>query len=176
MPWWKFIIYDIKSLKDNPVKYSLKLDGILKLNEEQLLGVTKKNLIIIDIKSIIAEIPSNNIKNHHQIVFKFPNDWHIKASFRKTIDDIYMHLLPNNRLLLHFYLQEKEGTCKLTIYNHNKIYILDLNNYKLIHLFKEFKHKIKIIVLNNCICIYDSDRINIYNINDYKLVNNIDTI
>ena len=53
-------------------------------------------------------------------------------------------------------------------------YILDLNNYRLIHSFKEFKSKIDIIVLCNYICIKNYTTLYIYNINDYKLVNNID--
>ena len=115
-------LYNIKSLKDNPVKYSLKLNDILKLNDGKLLGITNKNLIIIDIDSIIAELTTNKIKNHHKIVFKFPDDWYIKPTLKKYIENIYMHLLPNNKLLLHFFLTEKEGKCKLTCYKWNKIF------------------------------------------------------
>ena len=101
-------LYDIKSLEDNPVKYSLKLNDILKLNDGQLLGITHKNLIIIDIESIIAELPSNKVKNHHKIVFKFPDDWYIKPTFTKITQKIYMHLLPNNKLLLHSFMKERK--------------------------------------------------------------------
>ena len=167
-------LYNIKSLKDNPVKYPLKLNDILKLNDGKLLGITNKNLIIIDIESIIAELATNKIKNHHKIVFKFPDDWYIKPTLKKTMEKIYMHLLSNNKLLLHFFLIEKEGTCKITRYKWNKIYILDLNNYRLIHSFEKIRYEIKIIVLSNYICIKDSKTINIYNINDYKLVNDLE--
>ena len=166
-------LYDIKSLEDNPVKYSLKLNDILKLNDGQLLGITQKNLIIIDIESIIAELPSNKVKNHHKIVFKFPDDFYIKPTFTKITENIYMHLLPNNKLLLHSFMKERKGNCKVTNYYHNKIYILDLNNFKLVHSFKEIKSEIKIIILSNYICIKDSKEIKIYNINDYKLDNNL---
>ena len=165
-------LYNIKSLKDNPIKYSLKLNDIIKLNDEKLLGTNNKNLIIIDIESIIAELASNKIKKHHKIVFKFPDDWYIKPTFQKIRENIYMHLLSNNKLLLHFFLKERRDKCKVTDYR-NKIYILDLNDYKLIH-FKEFESKIKITVLNNYLCIKDLIRLNIYNINDYKLVNDLE--
>ena len=56
-------LYNIKSLKDSPVKYSLKLNDILKLSDGKLLGITNKNLIIIDIESIIDELTSNKKKN-----------------------------------------------------------------------------------------------------------------
>ena len=105
-------------------------------------------------------------------MFKFPDDWYIKPTFQKIRENIYMHLLSNNKLLLHFFLKERRDKCKVTDYR-NKIYILDLNDYKLIH-FKEFESKIKITVLNNYICIKDLIRLNIYNINDYKLVNDLE--
>ena len=167
-------LYNIKSLKDSPVKYSLKLNDILKLSDGKLLGITNKNLIIIDIESIIDELASNKIKNHHKFVFKFPDDWYIKPTFTKIREYIDMHLLPNNKLLLHYLLEEKQGKCKISYYYRNKIFILDLNNYRLIHSFQEFNSKIKIIVLSNYICIKEYTELYIYDINDYKLVNNID--
>jgi len=106
-------------------------------------------------------------------VFKFPDDWYIKPTFTKIRENIYMHFLPNNKLLLHYSLEERKGNCKVSLYYWNKIYILDLNNYRLIHSFKEFKWEIKIIVLSNYICIESLNKLYIYNINDYKLVNNI---
>ena len=168
-------LYNIKSLKNSPVKYSLKLNDILKLSDGKLLSITMKNLILIDIESIIDELASNKIKNHHKIVFKFPDDWYIKPTYTKARENIYMQLLPNNKLLLHYLLVEREGKCKITSYHWNIIYILDLNNYRLIHSFKKFKKQdINIIVLSNYICIKSSTTLDIYNINDYKLVNNIE--
>jgi hypothetical protein len=70
---------------------------------------------------------------------------------------------------------EREGKCKITSYHWNIIYILDLNNYRLIYSFKKFKKKdINIIVLSNYICIKSSTTLDIYNINDYKLVNDLE--
>ena len=83
-------LYNIKSLKNSPVKYSLKLNNILKLSDGKLLGITMKNLILIDIEYIIDELASNKIKNHHKIVFKFPDDWYIKPTYTKTRENIYM--------------------------------------------------------------------------------------
>jgi len=152
---------------------------VIKLINGKILGITNKTII--------------EIKENYKIdeLFKIPQNWLIKSLkekyeyFSKFKQYINLYELPNNRLLVHFHSTEFShnegyGTNPPIQVCINKIYILNLFNFKIIHQFDEFKSEINIAILDKYICIiyfykyHLKNLIDIYSIEDYKSIKKIE--
>ena len=175
-------IYDIDPKNNNPKKYpnNLSLVDIVKLKNGKLLGISKKNLYLINIEEILSELELNNkIKKHHEKIYKYPSECHIKPTLKKFEEFVNGYLLKDNKIILHFNSEEveKHGGCITVRYKRvfgNKIYIFNMDNSELIHKFDEFNGKINIAISNAYISLGFKNKILIYDINDYKLIKEID--
>ena len=152
---------------------------VIKLKNGKILGITNKTII--------------EIKENYEIdeLFKIPQNWLIKSykeqyryysGFQQYIN---LYELPNNKLLINSHSTEfsHNGGCgtnppyQISI---NKIYILNLFNFEIIHQFDELKSEINIVILDKYICIiyfykyHLHNLIDIYNIEDYKLIKKIE--
>ena len=174
-------IYDINPKNDNPKKYpyDLSLLDIVELKNGKLLGITLKNLFLIDIEKILSELLTNKFKKHHEKIFKFPKEWHIKPTLKKSEEFVNGYLLQNNNLLVHFNSREIEqhGGCIMKKYKrffNNKIYIVNIDNLKLIKNFEEFEGETFIFISNLYIIIGYKNNISLFNIKDYELKKSFD--
>ena len=152
---------------------------VIKLKNGKILGITNKTII--------------EIKENYKIdeLFKIPQNWLIKSyqeqyrfysGFQQYIN---LYELPNNRLLIHSHSTEysHNGGCgtnppyQISI---NKIYILNLSNFEIIHQFDELKSEINIVILDKYICIiyfykyHLNNLIDIYSIENYKSIKKIE--
>ena len=84
--------------------------------------------------------------------------------------------------MIHFYSSEflysDCGTNPPNEYYINKIYIINLDNFEIIHRFESFAGEANIVILKKYICIINYENfyyniINIYDKNNYKLLNKI---
>ena len=152
---------------------------IIELKNEKILGLTNKSIYKITIKE------KNNFEFSQ--IYKIPEDWLITPFSKKRIFfssfKQYMNTyeLPNDRLLIHSYSTEFShnggcGTHPPSEISVNKIYILNLKNFEIVHQFKEIHSEINLVILNKYICIcyfygqHMHNIIDIYNLNDYKLI------
>ena len=106
-------------------------------------------------------------------IYSIPKDWLV--SWENVYDyegKFNIYDLKNNKLLLHsnsYCCIRKCVRSSPIIQKESKIYIINLNDFKVIYK-ENFPNIANIIVLNNCICIHHSKTIFIYSINDYKIV------
>ena len=152
---------------------------VIKLKNSKILGITNKTII--------------EIKENYEIdqLFKIPQNWLIKSykdqyrfysGFQQYIN---IYELQNNRLLIHSHSTEysHNGGCGTHPPDQvcvNKIYILNLINFEIIHQFDELKSEINIVILDKYICIiyfykyHFKNLIDIYSIEDYKSIKKIE--
>ena len=152
---------------------------VIKLKDGKILGITNKTII--------------EIKENYKIdeLFKIPQNWLIKSyqeqyrfysGFQQYIN---LYELPNNRLLIHSHSTEYShnggcGTNPPYQISVNKIYILNLSNFEIIHQFDELKSEINIVILDKYICIiyfykyHLNNLIDIYSIENYKSIKKIE--
>jgi len=152
---------------------------VIKLKNGKILGITNKSIIEINENNKIDEL------------FKIPQNWLIKAykeshrfysEFKQYIN---LYEMDNNRLLVHSHSTEFShnggcGTHPPSQVCVNKIYILNLTNFEIVHQFDELKSEINIVILDKYICIiyfykyHLNNLIDIYNIEDYKSIKKIE--
>lgn len=152
---------------------------VIKLKDGKILGITNKAII---------EIKENNKIDE---LFKIPQNWLIKpygekkrfySGFKQYIN---LYNLPYNRLLVHSHSTEFShnggcGTHPPYQVSENRIYILDLLNFEIIHQFYELKSEINIVILDKYICIiyfykyHLHNLIDIFSIDDYNLIKKIE--
>ena len=147
-----------------------------------LLGITKDSIIKIIISDDKNEeiLQKNNLPNNKiSEIYKIPNDKIITKESKYSDLNQYFNIyeLSNNKILIHSYSSEilisicgahaPVEICK------NIIYILDLNNFKIIHNFKSKEKETYIVVLNKFICFCYNNSIYIYDISDYTLLRKI---
>ena len=159
-----------------------KIYDVIELKNGKLLGISNKS---------IFEIKSEEENYNFSILFQIPNNWLITAyskqerffsNFRQYID---MYELPNNRLLIHSHSTELShnggcGTHPPYEVCFNRIYIINLEKFEIIHSFDEIGSEINIIFFEKYFAISYTGKnqynkiIDIYDINDYKLVKEIE--
>ena len=150
-----------------------KVIDIIKLKNKNILGITTKHLINIDIKGEECQI----IKLFDVPEYLFLKD-NLNYEFLKQYLDLYE--IPNNKLLIH---SHTNGLVPIICGNSipeegilNKICIFDLNKFENIFNFTNFENskiEINIVILDKYICISHDNIIDIYDINDYKLLKQI---
>lgn len=175
----------------NP-KFKEKIKKITIPNGEKILDTIElKNGKIFGISSqSIFEI---KIEQNVEILqlFKMPQKWLIKSF--ESRDRFYsrfkqymnVYELPNNRLLINSHSTEMShnggcGTHPPYEVSINKMYIIDLENFQILHEFQKLTSEINIIILDKYICIiyyyryHMKNIIDIYSIDDYKLIKKIE--
>ena len=161
---------DIKIIKISNINEFEHILDIIELKNGNIIGITNKSFLDIKLK----ENENDEIKHLYKI-----SD-NLLASLKKVLNynghlDIYE--LSSNKILIHshfYYSKRKCPKCKPFVRWGNKIFIIKLENFEVIHS-ENFPKKTKIIVLNNYFCINHSNTIFIYSIDDYKLLKKIST-
>ena len=165
----------INKIKIIKMPYFNKGEEILdtiELKNGNIIGFTNQSIIKIDIKENIDE-----------------NDEIIQLKKIKPILKDYDHIsflefnlnlfeLENNNLLLYlhkFYSFRRCLRCSPIIFYDNIIFILNLNNFKVVHKFENIKNKSNVVILKKYICMNKEDGIYIYDIINYKLIKKIKT-
>jgi len=159
--------------KNNEIIYD-----VIKLKNGKIFGITNKSIV---------EIKENNYEIDE--LFKVPENWLFQSYkerysfYSKFQQYINLYELPNNRLLIHSYSTEfllsDCGTHPPEQMCFNRIYILNLTNFDIIHQFEEIEKEINIIILDKYICILHFFRnykslIDIYSLEDYKKIKRIE--
>jgi len=150
---------------------------VIKLKNGKILGITNKSIVEIKENYEIDElfkVPENCLiqSNEEQYRFYFKFQLYIN-----------LYEIPNNRLLIHshstHFLLTDCGTHPPEQICFNRIYILNLTNFEIIHKFEEIEKEINIIILDKYICILHFFRnykslIDIYSLEDYKKIKRIE--
>lgn len=177
-------IYEIKSnniinskiikLPDDEVIYD-----VIELKDGKLLGITIKDIFEIknegeNFKFLkLFDIPKNCL------IMPLSKFHRFYSSFKQYID---LYELPNKRLFIHLHSTEFShnggcGTHPPSEICVNKMFILNLDNFKIIHEFEQMNSELNIIFFDKYFCIsyyYYQRKINIYDINNYKLIETIE--
>ena len=177
-------LFNIKSkiIKENIIKIPNNeyILDVIELKNGKIIGITIYSILNIKIKDYDDYYISQ--------IFKIPQDWLITPiskdiKFLKNFKQfVNIYELQDNKLLIHF--QSKEllihggvsGAYPPLVIFENKIIILNLENFKIIHKFEKFCGESNTVILSKYICIIYNGiiYIYIYNINDYKLLKIID--
>ena len=144
---------------------------IIELKTGIILGIT--NFSIIEIKLKDKENKNNEIFQ----LFKIPEDWFSLDNGGRHDEKIKVYELENNKLLIHCYAYYKIRRCLLdTPYeiNFNKLFIVNLDNFEIVHNFEQNKIQTNIVILQKYICIKYDDGLHIYSINNYELLKTLE--
>ena len=150
----------------------------IELKNGNLIGFTNQSILKIELKENKDE--KDEIIQLKEIydIFKDYIDDYLSYEYTPFLEyDLNLFELPNNNLLLHFHTFYTVRKCiRSSPIKGNKsiVFILNLNNYNIIHKFEEEIEKSNVVVLKNYICMNDFRKIYIYNINNYELINQID--
>ena len=167
-------ILDTKILKMPKFMKKEKIFDIIELKDGRLIGLTNQSILHIKI--------SNSKDENDEIsqLYKIPKNWLINGEnqhYFKQFLNIYE--LENKNLLIHShsegYIKRFLGRSHISKDYENKIFILDINNFKATNLLNDRIDEIKIIIFKNYICISYIEHIDIYSLNDYKLLNKVES-
>lgn len=169
-------IYNIKTNEIKKIEFpNEEVLDIIKLKNKNILGITKNQLININVKGKECQI--KKLFDVPEYLFSKDN---LNYEFLKQYLDLYE--IPNNKLLIHSHsngTQHMFSICGNSVPIEgifNKICIFDLNDFSNIYNFNNFeksKTEINIVILNKYICISHDNIIDIYDINNYKLLKQI---
>ena len=165
---------DIKTKEINKIPVSKKdinIYDIIELKNGKIIGITDEYLINI-------ELSSKNINFEKTIVFKIPDEFLLYENMYFDKNYSYLYLLEGNKLLIHRFRahndnRSKCGNCRRPTHYSNIIFVLNLDNFEILHEFQHFNGEINIVVLKNYICISYYNAIYIYDINDFKEIKEI---
>ena len=169
-------INKIKIIKMPNFNVDEEILDTIELKNGNLIGFTNQSIIKIELKEN---------KDENDEIIQLINIPDIFMDYNANFEDYIPFLehnlnlfeLPNNNLLLYFHTFYTVRKCiRSSPIKGNKsiVFILNLNNYNIIHKFEEEMEKSNVVVLKNYICMNDFRKIYIYNINNYELINQID--
>ena len=143
---------------------------VIELKNRNILGFTSQSILKFKLKEDINE---NDEIAQIATIDETIKDYDYIPIYRYNLN---IFEITNNKLLLHYHKLEIMRRCPRSIprkINDNKIFIMNLDNFKIIHNFVNIKNKSNVVILKNYICMSGNYGIDIYNINNYELIKTI---
>ena len=160
---------EVKKIEISKTEENEKFLDVEELDNGTIIGVTTESLYNIKIIDENIELIQ---------ICKTPEEWLVSWESKYYYNgELNIYDLKNNKILLHSHLYYSVGRCSRSspiIKKESKIFIVDLNNYKVIYT-ENFPNIANIVVLKDFICVHHSNTIFIYSINDYKILQKIES-